>query len=198
LRRKFSTKQILLILLLVPLLIFPLSFRAPTFGQQKLIQGENFKILFNSNSSLSFQNLEFGIVKLEITDGILNSSNNKLEVSREGGIFRFISLNQARIKIIFPEQIDLSVIINKTLISRIKSGTIISISNGDVVTIRWGYTFEVWIPIAMGFGLLGFFMLIISPYYFIKKMKEGNLTDALCWGLLMFILGIAFVVVWLW
>jgi len=188
-------KQALLILLLVELLIFPLSFGQ---GQPMLIQGENFKLLFNSNSSLSFQNLEFGTVKLEITDGILNSSDNKLEVFREAGVFSFISLNQTRIKIIFPEGIDLSVTINETSISPLKSGTIISIINGDDVTIRWGYVFKVWIPITMGLGLLGFFMLIISPYYFIKKMKEGNLTSALCWGFLMFILGIAFVVVWLW
>jgi len=175
------------------LLIFPLS-----FGQQKLIQGENFKILFNSDSSLSFQNVEFGTVRLEITDGILNSSSNKLEVFREAGVLNFISLNQASIKIVFPEGTELSVTINETSISPLRSGTIISISNGDDVTIRWGYVFKVWIPITMGFGLLGFFMLIISPYYFIKKIKEGNLTDALCWGFLLFILGIAFIIVWLW
>jgi len=192
LRCKPSIKQTLLILL-VGLLIFPLS-----FGQQKLIQGENFKLLFNYNSSLSFQNLEFGTVKLEIIDGILNSSNNELEVFREGGVFRFISLDQARIKIIFPEGTDLSVTINETSISPFKSGTVISISNGDDITVRWGYVFKVWIPITLGFGIFGFFMLVISPYYFIKKLRQGNLTDALCWGFLMFILGIAFIVVWLW
>jgi len=175
-------------------LIFPLSFSQPP----KLIQGENFRLLFNSNSSLSFQNLKFGTVRLEITDGILNSSNNKLEVFRESGIFRFISLNRTRVRIIFAEGIDLSVTINETSILPLRSGTVISISNGEEVTIQWGYVFKVWIPITMGFGLLGFFMLIISPYYFIKKIKEGNLTDALCWGFLMFILGIAFIIVWLW
>jgi len=185
-------KQILLILFLLGLLIFPVS------SEEKIVYGENFKILFNSGSSLAFQNLEFGIVKLEITDGILNSSNNKLEFSREAGIFKFISLNQTRIKIVFPEGIDLSVDVNETSIIPFKSGTVISINNGDIVVIRWGSVFKVWIPVTMGFGLFGFFMLIISPYYFIKKWKEGNLTDAFCWGFLMFILGIAFVIVCLW
>jgi len=120
------------------LLIFPLS-----FGQQKLIQGENFKLLFNSDSSLSFQSVEFGIVRLEITDGVLNSSSNKLEVFREAGVFRFVSLNQTKIKVIFSEGIDLGVTINKTSISPLRSGTIISISNGYNVTIRWGYVFKI-------------------------------------------------------
>ncbi|MDH5635296.1 MAG: DUF350 domain-containing protein [Candidatus Bathyarchaeota archaeon] len=50
----------------------------------------------------------------------------------------------------------------------------------------------------IGMGLCGFIMEMITPIYVIKKIKEGEWSDALCWGMLMFIIGIAFIIVWLW
>jgi len=47
-------------------------------------------------------------------------------------------------------------------------------------------------------GLFGLVLLVGTPYYVIKKMKEGEYADGVGWGIIMFVLGIGFIIVWLW
>jgi hypothetical protein len=72
-------------------------------------------------------------------------------------------------------------------------------SNTLTLTFNIGVgTLEVWLPVMLALGLFGAIMLTVAPVYFIEKAKGGDWDDALCWGMLMFIIGFALVIAWLW
>jgi hypothetical protein len=50
----------------------------------------------------------------------------------------------------------------------------------------------------LGMGLLGFGMFMFSPLYAIKKIKDHEVFEGLTWGFLMFIIGVALIIAWLW
>lgn len=64
--------------------------------------------------------------------------------------------------------------------------------------IKHTITYAIWIPVRLSLGLLGLIMLTISPIYTISKIKSRDWSDAFCWGFLMFIIGIALILAWLW
>jgi len=62
----------------------------------------------------------------------------------------------------------------------------------DIFTIRFP---NLVLPLMGSFGLI---LLIGSPYYIIKKMKEGEYIKGLGWGVIMFTISIGLIVAWLW
>lgn len=60
------------------------------------------------------------------------------------------------------------------------------------------YSYQLWMPVMLIFGLSGIGMLVIAPVYFISKIKSRDWSDAFCWGFLMFVIGVALIITWLW
>jgi len=47
-------------------------------------------------------------------------------------------------------------------------------------------------------GAFGLFLLIGSPYYIIRKIKDGEYIKGLGWGVIMFMVSIGLIIAWLW
>jgi hypothetical protein len=57
---------------------------------------------------------------------------------------------------------------------------------------------EPWMPIMPIIGTLGFLMIVISPVYLIQKVRKGEFAEGLGIAFVLFIIGFAFIVGWLW
>jgi len=59
-------------------------------------------------------------------------------------------------------------------------------------------TSGLWMPITPMLASFGLILMMISPVYLILKIKEGEFADALGISFMMFIIGFAFIMGWLW
>jgi hypothetical protein len=62
----------------------------------------------------------------------------------------------------------------------------------------WNLFVELWMPILPLMGTFGFIMMCVSLVYGIEKVKNGEFLEGSAIALLMFLIGFAFIVGWLW
>ena len=159
----------------------------------------SYHVIFPANSNLQFQNDINKTVQLHILSGVLNSTTNSISIYESGGYFCFTALNDTQIEITYEGVNIVQVSGDQDNEQRtIPSGTVITVKKGNNVRIGWTTTLEVWLPVTLALGILGFGMLVASPTYTFYKIKQREYSSAFCWGFLMFIIGIGLVIVWLW
>jgi len=175
------------------------------YATNNLVYGDGFHVLFESGSSLAFQHDINKTVMLQIETGLLNSSENTVQVDSGGGYFYFTALNNTQITISYVGIDQVYVSGDQNSGNRlIGTDTSITVEIGNNVRISWRYL--PWSLIdnyfMLGVGLAGIIMLISGPTWFARTfVKHGLDTETiehLGYGMLMMIMGFGFVVVWLW
>jgi len=192
LKRKPSTKQTLLIILLLYSVFFLYNVKA---SKVPVVSGSNFNIYLASGDELQFQHLaidewidEF-TAKVKVGSGILNGTSGRIEMWRNEGELTFLSLDMATL---VPS--NASIIVNGV----VHNGTT-TINNGDNVKIRWAAPgVEAYVPIMFVIGMGGLFAMFVGPAYCIHMVKKRRYWDAAVNGFTITAIGVAFFIAWLW
>jgi len=180
-RLKVSTKQILLI----TLLLYSIFFLHIVKGSKvPIVSGSNFNVYLSSGDELQFQHLaiyewmdEF-TAKVRVNSGVLNGTSGRIQMWASEGELTFLSLDTATLM-----PFNASIIVNGAFYD----GTT-TINNGDNVKIRWAApAFEPYVPI-----------MFVGPAYCIQMVKKGRYWDAAVNGFIITAIGIAFFIAWLW
>jgi len=158
----------------------------------------SFEVLFPTTSGLEFQNFIDKTLTLQVTNGILNSSNCGLSMDQGGGQFVFTALKDCKIKIDFNvPNVYVSGDQNKE--SRgIVTGETITVDTGNIVTIGWSIPFEPLLPILFILGMVGLAGMFSGPLYGIHLIKKGEYREGFVNAVLITTIGIGFVLAWLW
>jgi len=190
--KHIKTKILTVTLILsLSILLFKIAYAQNALGQ-------NCQVVFPSTSSLGFQNDIDKTVTLEITNGILNSTTNNLKIYDGGGHFRFTALNNTQIKIDYTVTA-VKVSGDQNHENRVvTSGSTITVNAGDNVLISWDITLEPWLPVMFIIGMVGLASTIGGPVYVYHKIKEGKYYEGFRNGLVVTVIGVAFVLAWLW
>ncbi|MEM3629098.1 MAG: hypothetical protein QXE06_06980 [Candidatus Bathyarchaeia archaeon] len=156
-----------------------------------VLTAEPFKISFLNGESFQIQT-DSKYIKFTIQNGNL-LGNGSLRTTMETGLLQITPVTNGTLVITFPAGIDFE-INHEKYISPAKYNFI----SGKSFTIKWFISLPVWIPVMLGMGLCGLVMMAIAPVYVISKIKSRDWGDAFCWGFLLFIVGLAFMITWLW
>jgi len=162
------------------------------------VSSTDFNVLILSGTTLQFQNDVDKLVTLEVTSGLLNSTTNKLYIYDGGGQFRFNALNDSTIKISYTVP---NVKVNgdqDNNLRVIKSDSSITVSAGNQVSIVWDMVYAPLLPIMFIIGMFGLGSLFGGPLYAIHQIRQRKYRDALVNGIVITVLGVAFVLAWLW
>jgi len=159
----------------------------------------NIYILYQTNSTLILQNHTDKNVTLKMTSGLLNTTINNVRIHDDGGLFTFTAINDTTIKIDHSFKTDLQVSGDQGKGNRaIESGTTITIDKGDNIRIEWWILIEPWLPLLFIIGMIGMFATVGGPVYAYLKIKEHEYYEGLRNGFLLHIVGLAFMMAWLW
>ena len=169
------------------------------YAQSYQVYGDGFHVLFESGSSLAFQHDLNQIVTLEIETGVLNSSQNTVRLDSNGGYFGFTALNATQITIDFVGIDTVQVAGDQNNENHIiASGTTITIDAGNNVVISWNFIIKPWLPFLFIIGMIGLGASFAGPLYTVNKIKEKEYYEGFRTGLILTVIGIAFVLAWLW
>jgi len=161
------------------------------------VDAQNIQILLTTGSSLSFQNDLNSNLTLQVTKGVLNSSENKLRFDSGGGEFQFTALNDAQIKIISDCVVKVKGDQGNEF-RPIDSGSILYIDAGDSVLIQWDRQIEPLLPMMFIFGMVGLGAMIGGPLYAINKFKKREYLEGFRTGIVVTVIGVALFIAWLW
>jgi len=174
---------------------------------EKVETSKDFLTLFPSGLNLCFQQIKKPVgsvlynveyVRLMVVSGTLNGSKCRLNIHEGGGTFKFHAEDEASIKLVYTaDSVKVKGDQGRDL-RAIPSPSIINIDPGDTVAISWVSTIPPMLPIMFLFGVAGIGTLIFSPLYVVYKFKRQEYYDALRTGVLLFAIGIAFSIAWLW
>jgi len=185
-------------ILIVFLCLFLLGITIYEFQEAKAtVTSGTFTSYFPANSSLGFQH-ENDFVTLNIVTGTLNSSVCTLTFGGGGGFYRFQANETATIKITFNVS-SVQVVGDQNKTNRvIGSGDSITVNSGNNVMISWNILIEPWLPVLFIIGMIGLGASFAGPLYAIDKIKHRQYYEGMRTGLLLTIVGISFVLAWLW
>ena len=195
LKRKLSTRQILITFLILSLFLLTYKVQASIDDAQ----GSHFVVnYFPSGTALAFQNDVKKNVTLSITTGTLNSSDASLKIYSGGGHFKFASVNQTTIKIVYSVTNVKASGDQGNKLRHIPSGGSITVDAGDNVFIQWDMMLEPLLPLMFILGIIGLLGCFGGPIYTVYQVKREKYYDAFVNGLIITAVGIAFVLAWLW
>jgi len=190
-----NTKILIVFLLLALSLQFYL---AKTKAQFELVHGSDFRMYFPAASNLAFQSDIDKTLTLQATSGTLNGTSTSLTMDENSGTLQFTSQNTAMLKATFTFQ-NVQVTGDQGKTTRnINSGDTFTITPTDVVTISWMNPLEPIVPYMFIFGMIGLGAMFGGPIYAIQKVKHKEYQGGIVWGFILFMLGFAFVLGWLW
>jgi hypothetical protein len=157
---------------------------------------DTFNIQFLTGTSLQIQskvnpNL---FLTLTVQSGTLNGTGSLAMTEEGAGTLRIYHSSNVTVSVNASEDITYSV----NGVDGVKS---FAASPSSVTIIQWslrGYHIPLDTYIMVGMGLFGLFGLVFAPVYMVAKFKSGDWSSGLCWGVLLFIIGIGCVIVWLW
>jgi len=171
-------------------------------AESTIVTGSNFQLYFPASTKLAFQHLAIpyvtkgATITLTVTSGTLNGTSGTLTMYSTSGRLTFTNLNTSTI----------------TLTST--NDKVICYINGEVassatltpgsVTISWSipqFSYLDYTTLFMGIG--GVVMMIFSPMWAIKKVKDEGFLEAetierFGYCFLIFLVGFGLVVMWLW
>jgi len=166
------------------------GFNQPT----DIVKGSQFNLYFPSGSTLCFQHLESGYLKgyiasVEVISGVLNGTDAQITMRLDSGELTFTSRDTATLK----PSLGVAIFVNG---ERDKS----SIVAGDTVRLVWAnpYPIKPLFPVMFMFGILGLGSLLASPLYFVYKYKRHEYYEGFRTGIILFGIGMAFFISWLW
>jgi len=158
------------------------------------VEGTDFELFFETNDTLCLQD-EY-VISLEVLDGTWNGTSSSLFMHQYGGQLRFESLSDCKLNITGERYGKKEGVIKVSGCPF--SNNIASIKNGNIPIITWDYGFYYPNYVAMILGICGLIGIMFTPYYFVKKFREGEYSNAMGYGLLIFVISIGLIVFWLW
>jgi hypothetical protein len=187
--RKYTKQNILIIFLVLFFLTMCKAYAqiqtTDTFNIQ-ILTGTSLQIQSKVNPNL--------FLTLTVQSGTLNGTGT-LGMTEEGaGTLRIWHSSNVTVAVNASEDIAYSV----NGVDGVKG---FAASPSSVTVIQWslrGYSIPLDTYIMVGMGLFGLFGLVFAPVYMVAKFKSGDWSSGLCWGVLLFIIGIGCVIVWLW
>lgn len=193
---KLKLKQTLLILLLFCSLLFLIP---NVYSSSDYVSGSDFGLTIPNGFGLGFQNDVNIYVAFQVTSGIVNGTNTSVRIHEAGGYFKFTAYNTTIIRVTFENMNIVKVGGDSGNQMRgITSGASFNINPNDDITISWDTTFIPVLPILFVFGIIGFIAVFGGPAYFVSKVKHGEYYEGSVNGFLITIIGIIFIIIWLW
>lgn len=153
----------------------------------------NFQIYTNGTAILfGIDSVDYNYVALQPTSGTWNATNCNLWMAANyGGHLSFTS--NSEVTLLLTTSIDNVKFDNNPY----TSGRSYTFPASGVHTIEWSYTLNPYLPFGLILGILGACFLLIGPMYLIYKFRHHEYSG-LVTGVVITIIGIAFIIGWLW
>jgi len=183
--------------------LFLLVVIAASVSSAKALSDTDFQIRSLSNfdvymysSSLAFglDSDEYKYVALEpLNFTAINGTNCELWTARMyGGKFSFTAQENAQVMI--HENVG-NVRWNG---GSVGEGINADVIDGNQYTLEWSYTMAPLIPLTLILGLMGVGMGLGGPFYIVVKWRENHDFDGMIAGVVIMLIGFAFIIGWLW
>lgn len=194
--QRFKRNQILIPFLLATL--FYAFYSIQTQATTVYVEGQDFKTYCPNGLGIGFQNDVNKTVTLLVTNGLLNGTNCAITMGKDSGIFSFVALDDADLKITFSVS-DVQVSGDQNNTDRpITSGEVITVKNGDHVTISWLELIQPLVPMMFIFGMVGLVGIFAGPVYVVKKFQKKEYREGAVTGLIIMAISFSFLIAWLW
>lgn len=175
-----------------------LALNLATNQAKAAVTGTNQEITFKTDGRLCFQNDLTRRVTMQISSGVLNSSQNRIRLSSGGGSFWFVALDNTQLTITYSvDDVKVSGDQNNDL-RPIGNGETIIVSAGNQVFILWDITVEPLWPIGFALGMVGLGAMVGGPMLAAKDIKRRKYRQALVTGVTLVAIGIGLFLGWLW
>lgn len=162
------------------------------------VSHNGFQVYLEDGASIGFQNQLGKHLVLEVTSGVLNSTDNNLILLGEQGSFRFNSSSNLGFKIIIPTN-DMYVRVRRNdVLLGFSNNSVLTANQYDDVLINWGFLVQPWFPVMFAFGIGGLILMVAGPSYGMFKIKKKEYHSGLVWGTIYTTIGVALVLGWLW
>lgn len=153
----------------------------------------NFQIYSEGQAILfGIDSVEYNYVAIQPVNGTWNATNCNLWMAQNyGGHLSFTS-NEI-VTLMFTLSID-NVKVNGVMVG---TGENVTLPASGVHTVEWSYTLNPYLPFGLILGILGACFLLVGPLYIIYQFRHHE-YKALITGLVITLVGIAFIIGWLW
>ena len=158
------------------------------------------KIYITQNGSVGFQNDLLMKVSLHVTQGLVNSTSNLLELNSNSGRFSFNSTNSSRFTVYYTQKAShVKITGNQGRGTQIINNETLIITDAyDNVIIEWYSAYQPFLPIMFILGMIGLFASFVGPSYMVYKFQKKDFKTGVKYGVIFTGLGVALVLAWLW